>query len=181
MTCFITENCFCDQRASWEYPNLRYGRFSLNCENSTKNCVQHLFPLECVFNTFAGSFYSYMELVTIYGVLHGKFCLRSSCNRADRAVSCILCILCSVLWLLKRKSRLLNFQVTDSFLNFKHLQYIYICSCTKLFAYHCLASVVLKTCIAQFDLIVNCALTSCAKIVRKTSANVPKKTSKKTK
>jgi uncharacterized membrane protein len=102
---------------------------------------------------FAGSFYPYMELVTIYGVPHGKFCLRSSWNRA---VSCILCILCSVLWLLKRKSRHLNFQVTDSFLNFKHLQYIYIyiCSCTKLFAYHCLASVVLKTCIAQFDLIV---------------------------
>ena len=64
--------------------------------------------------------------------------------------------------IIKEESRLLNFQVTDSFLNFKHLQYIYICSCTKLFAYHCLASVVLKTCIAQFDLIVNCALTSCA-------------------
>ena len=39
------------------------------------------------------------------------------------------------------------------FLILTHLQYIYICSCTKWFAYHCLASVVLKTCIAQFDLI----------------------------
>jgi hypothetical protein len=27
---------------------------------------------------FAGSFYPYKELVTIYGVPHGKFCLRSS-------------------------------------------------------------------------------------------------------
>jgi hypothetical protein len=31
-----------------------------------------------VFSTpFAGSFYPYMELVTIFGVPHGKFCLRA--------------------------------------------------------------------------------------------------------
>ena len=52
---------FCDQRASWEHPNLRYGRFSLNCENLAKNCVQHLFPLECVFNTLCGL------ILSVYG------------------------------------------------------------------------------------------------------------------
>jgi hypothetical protein len=143
-------NNFCDQRAS---TSERAG--SILISDMGEKIVFNTFFRWNVYSTpFAGSFYPYMELVTIYGVPHGKFCLRSSWNRADRAVSCILCILCSVLWLLKRKSRLLNFQVTDSFFNFKHLQYIYICSCTKLFAYHCLASVVLKTCIAQFDLIV---------------------------
>ena len=63
--------------------------FKLPLERSVpvifSSMVQHLFPLECVSTPFAGSFYPYMELVTIYGVPHGKFCLR--------ALSCILCIL----------------------------------------------------------------------------------------
>ena len=68
-----------------------------------------------------------MELVTIYGVPLGKFCLR--------ALSCFLCILwcalaqnkdiClySVALVIIKEEKLLNFQVTDSFLYFKHLLY----------------------------------------------------------